>query len=334
MSQEPLPKGVEMPRALDLFLTNRVLCAVLAVWMLTAVYWVNILFGNLGLIAFVLLIVGVLLHLIVPSLFALISLGGGVKFSLQTGAIAAVLLLLLLSGSVSTVVVFMLLFVLLPVFAAQTMQRKGLGQAGWVLALVLFVGFASAMVVGASPQGLEVFVQQQFKPVFDEMIAGMPAGANADIAAMQNLQVMMVKVFPGFFILGLWFIWWTDLIYARNIAQKYGFYQGDEGNILSFSLPSMLAYVLLILLGVANLAAGDLQYIALSGVIVLAGLAAVQGVVVVHAWFKSKEMANTIIVMYVMLFFWSFVVVVFSLIGLLDMWFNFRRKFISATGEK
>ena len=59
MSQEPLPKGVAMPRALDLFLTNRVLCAVLAVLMLTAVYWVNILFGNLGLIAFILLIVGV-----------------------------------------------------------------------------------------------------------------------------------------------------------------------------------------------------------------------------------------------------------------------------------
>ena len=48
MSQEPLPKGVAMPRALDLFLTNRVLCAVLAVSMLTAVYWFNMLFGNLG----------------------------------------------------------------------------------------------------------------------------------------------------------------------------------------------------------------------------------------------------------------------------------------------
>ncbi len=334
MSQESPSKGIAMPKMLDLFLTNRVLCAALSVAMLTAVYWVNILFGNLGLVAFVLLLVGVLLHLAVPSLFALISLGGGIKFSLQTGAIAGGLLLLLLSGSVSTVVVFMLLFVLLPVFAAQTMQRKGLGQAGWVLALVLFVGFASAMVVGASPQGLEAFVQQQFKPVFAEMIAGIPTEAKSEIASVQSLQSMMVKVFPGFFILGLWFIWWTDLIFARNIAQKYGFYQGDDASILTFALPNVLAYVLFILLGVANLAAGDLQYLALSGVIVLAGLVAVQGVVVAHAWLKSREMVNTIIVMYVMLFFWSFVVVIFTLIGLLDMWFNFRRTYISATGEK
>lgn len=334
MSQEPLPQGATMPRALDLFLTNRVLCAVLAVLMLTAVYWFNILFGNLGLIAFILLIVGVLMHLAVPSLFALVSLGGGVKYSLQTGAIAGGLLLLLLSGSVSTVVVFILLFVLLPVFAARTMQRKGLGQAGWLLALVLFVGFATAMFVSASPQGLESFVSQQFKPVFAEMIAKIPAESKADIVAMQDLQTMMVKVFPGFFILGMWFIWWTDLIYARNIAQKYGFYQGDDSDILSFALPSMLAYVLLGFLGFANFATGNLQYLGISGAIVLAGLAAVQGVVVVHAWLKSREMVNTIIVMYVMLFFWSFVVVVFTLIGLLDMWFNFRRKFISATGEK
>ena len=323
-----------MPGIVDTFLTNKILCALLTVMMLTAVYWLDILFGNLGLIAFLFLLVGVLLHLGVPGLIALVSLGGGPQYSLQVGGIAALMLLLLASGSVSTVLVFLMLFVALPTIAAQVMRRQGIGQAGWLLAVFLFVGFATAMVMAASPQDLEAFVHQQFKPTFDAMIARIPPEAKEDIANMHTLQGMMVKVFPGFFIFGLWLIWWGDLILARRIAQKYGFYQGVDSPVLSFALPRVLVYVLLVLLGLANMATGNLQYLALNGVIVLSALIAVQGIAVSHAWLASKGMGNGVLVMYAMLFFWSFVVVIFTLIGLFDMWFNFRRKFVSATGEK
>jgi len=243
-------------------------------------------------------------------------------------------LLILSSGSIYTVAVFMLLFVVLPTFSALTMQRKGVGQAAWLLALVLFFGVVFAMMVSAGAQNMEAFVNQQFKPVFDEMIANIPPEAKSDIVAMQGLQTMMVKVFPGFFVFGLWLIWWSGVVFARKLALRYAFYQGNADDILSFALPKALAFVLLLFMGFANLASGNLQYIALAGVIVLAGLVAVQGVIVVHSWLKSRDMVNTIIVMYVMLFFWFGVVVIFALIGLLDIWFNFRRKYISATGEK
>ena len=334
MRPEPSPIGEPMPKVVDLFLTNRVLCAVLAVMMLTSAYWFNMLVGNLRMVAFVFLMFGVLLHLAVPSLFALVSLGGGLKYSLQVGGIAAILLFVLSSGSLNTVLVFILLFVVLPAFAVQVMQQKGLGHAGWILALVLFFGVAFAMMVSAGSQDVEAFVHQQFQPVFDTMISRIPPGAKSDIIAMQGLQSMMVKVFPGFFVFGLWIIWWSDLIFARKVAQKYGFYQGEEKDVLSFSLPKTVAFVLLIFLGFANLADGNLQYLALSGVMMLAGMLAVQGVVVAHAWLKSRSMMSTILVMYVMLFFWSFVVVIFALLGLVDIWFNFRRNIVSTTGEK
>jgi len=334
MNQEPAPQGIAMPKVVEMFLTNRVLCAVLAVMMLSSAYWFDMLFGNLRMIAFIFLLVGVVLHLAVPSLFAVVMLGGGLKYSLQVGAIAALLLLALSSGSVYTSVVFLMLFVLLPVFAAQTMQRQGLGQAAWLLVLVLFFVIAVAMMFGASPLGLEVFVHQQFQSVFDGMIARIPPEAKEDIVSMHALQDMMVKVFPGFFVLGLWLLWWGDLILAQKVALKYGFYQGVNVDVLSFTLPKTLVFVLLVFMAFANMAADNLQYLAFSGALVLAGLMALQGVIVGHAWMKSRSMGSAIIVMYVMLFFWSFVIVIFTFIGLLDIWFNFRRKFISTTGEK
>jgi len=334
MNQEPSPQVTAMPKVVDVFLTNKVLCALLAVMMLTSAYWFDMLFGNLRMIAFFFLLAGVLLHLAVPSLFALVTLGGGLQYSLQAGGIAALLLLVLSSGSVYTSVVFMLLFVVLSGFAALTLQRQGLGQTAWLLILVLFFGVVFAMIGSATPQDMEVFVNQQFKPVFDEMIARVPPEAKSDIEAMQTLQVMMVKVFPGFFIFGLWLIWWSDVLLARKLAMRYGFYQGNTDDILSFALPKMLVVVLLIFMGFANLAVGNLQYAALAGVIVLASLLAMQGVIVVHVWLKRKAMTGAILVMYVMLFFWSVIVIIFALIGLFDIWFNFRRTFMSATGEK
>ncbi len=334
MSQQPSPSGVMMPKVVDLFLTNKVPCAVLAVVMLSSVYWIDMLFGSLGVLALILVVFGVLLHLVVPGLFALVTLGGGLKYSLQTGAIAAILLLLFTSGSIGTAVVFFLLFVVLPSFSARLLQQQGMGQAAWLLALVLCSGVGFAMVAGAGGQSVESLVQQQFQPVFDEMLASIPPGATAEVASVQHLQAVMVKVFPGFFILSLCLIWWSDVLLARKLAIHYGFYQGNTDGVLAFALPKVLVYVLLILLPFANMAEGNVQYLALGAAIVLAGLLAVQGVMVAHAWLKNRNMVNTIVVMYVLLFFWFGVVVMFALIGLLDVWFNFRRNFGSATGEK
>jgi hypothetical protein len=334
MNQDSAHNGTTMPRALDFFLTKRVPCALLAVMMLTSAYWFNVLFGNIPLLGFLFVLVGMLLHLAVPGLFALVMFGGGLKYSLQVGGIAALSVLLLSSGSFYAMLIFMALFVALPVMTAVVIQRQGLGKAAWLLALGLFLAVVLALTISSNAESIEAFVNQLFKPIFDNMVASLPPGETEAVLQIHQLQAMMVEIFPGILAFGLWVFWWGFILYARKTAVKYSFYQGDNSEILTLLLPKQLVYVLLVFIGLANIAAGDVQYVALNGVLVIAGLVSVQGVMVVHTWLKSREMLNTIIVMYVMLFFWSFIVVVFVLIGLLDIWFNFRRNLVSTTGEK
>jgi len=326
--------GKPMPSLLDFVLTKRVPCALMIVAMLTSAYWFNVLFGNIPLVGFLLMLMGLLLHLAVPGVFALILFGGGLTFSLQVGGIAALLLLLLSAGSVNTVLIFLALFVIIPVYAAQTVQRQGLGQASWLLAISLFITVIVALMIAADAEGIQGFILQLFKPMFDSMVATLPVGDAEALAALRELQDIIVKSFPGLLVISIWLTWWGDILYARKVAKGYGFYQGDESSMLELVLPKKLVYVLFALAVVAGMSDGDVQYLAANGLLVLAGLIAVQGVSVAHTWLKSRGMMNTIVVMYVMLFIWSVVVVAFVFIGLLDIWFNFRRNIVPTTGEK
>lgn len=334
MNQDTEQSPAALPKLVDFFLTNRVPCAAMVVVMLTAAYGFSVLFGHIPIIGFLMVVVGMLLNLAVPSVFALTLFGGGLFYSLQVGVIASALILFLSSGSMSITLLFFVVFVMASVFAARTMQRQGLGQAAWLLAVILFAVVILSLMVAMDTTGIQAFVSELFKPMFDDMVRSVPAGEAQAVASVHQLQGWVINIFPGFMVLSLWFVWWGNIVYARKTAKRYGFYQGNESGMLTFALPSVSIYVWVAFAAVAWLATGDLQYIASNGLLVLSGLFAVQGVMVAHAWLESRNMVNTVIVMYVMLFFWSAVVVLFIVVGLLDFWFNFRRNMVSATGEK
>ena len=334
MSQKAENTGAMMPPMVKFFLTKRVPCAFIVVMMLTSAYWFDALFGNIPLIGFLLVLLGMALHLTVPSVFALVLFGGGLGYSLQVGGIAALGILMLSSGSVYAVLIFLGLFVLVPVLIALAMQRQGLNQASWRLAIAIFLLVVAALMIAMDAEGIKAFVTQMFKPMFDSLAANVPAGETVAVESLRQLQKAMIDVFPGLLVLSLWLIWWGNILFARKLAKRFGFYQGDDSTMLTLFLPRQLVYILFVFALISSVAEGDLQYIAMSGMFVLSGLLAVQGIVVAHAWLKSRGMMNSIVVMYVMLFFWSIVIVVFMMIGLFDIWFNFRRNIISATGEK
>jgi len=334
MNQEPAKQTLAMPKLLETLLTNKVPCAFLVLMMLTSAYWLNALFGSVPLLGFLALLLGSLLLMAVPTVFAVVLFGGGLSFSLQVGGIAGLAILLLSSGSIGITLVFLVLFMVLPVLAASQMQlSNGFDRASWFLALGLLIFTMFAMWLVADT-GLKDLMLQMLAPMFNDMLAAVPAGETEALLSIAELRDVLVLILPGFLVFSIWLTWWGDILFARKIAKKYAFYRGDERTMLDIRLPPNIAYALIVAAALANMASGDVQYVAMNALLVLAGLLAVQGVAVVHVWLKSREMMNTIVVMYVMLFFWSVVVLFFMIVGLFDIWFNYRRNIVSAIGEK
>ncbi|MDX8383699.1 MAG: DUF2232 domain-containing protein, partial [Ghiorsea sp.] len=280
MSQEPTPNVQAMPKMLELFLTNRLPCALLVVLMLTSVYWFNVLFGNVPVVGFLMLLLGSVLMMSVPIVFALVLFGGGLNFTMQVAGIVALAVFILSSGSLNLALAILLSCAVIPVFSALRMQREdGFHQSAWSLAVGLLV-FTFIAMWFTSDAGIKDWMQQMLAPMFDDMLASVPVGETEVLLSIQSLRDVMVMIFPGLMVFSLWLTWWGNILFARKLAKKYGFYRGDECSMLYFRLPTKLVYALLVLLALTNMASGDIQYVAMNTLLVLAGLIAVQGIAV------------------------------------------------------
>lgn len=322
--------------AAKLVLTRRLPCAALALLMFTAILWLPAGLAGVPAISLLLAMLAMALHLLTPALFALITFGGGMHFSLQVAGIAAIAFTALSGFRILPGLIMFTLYGLLPAMAALGIQRPGgLNRSAQHLMLGLAMATFAALIAGAGAQhvDLHAFVDHLLAPVFDAVDAQMrTSGGRESIQMLAEARRMTVWIFPGMIALCLWLTWWSNLLIARNVALRYGFYRGEQTAMLNVRFGKALAGMFLLALALANLTAGSLQYVALGAAIAIGGMLAIEGIAVVHTWLKLRRMQLTIVVMYLILLMWSVMVLPFVIIGLLDIWFDYRRNMQPAHG--
>jgi len=325
-----------LPPIAQFILTRRIACAALALVMFTAAIW-GVAAGGVPLLAVIMSFAGLILHMLTPTLFALIVFGGGLIYSLQVAGIAALAVTVITGFSLMSGAVFLLLYAILPALAAVSLARiGGIRRSAQQLALGLFVATITALLAGAESQGVDMhtFVEQMLAPIFNTLFSSIPSGEQAALTSIVEIQTMTAWALPGFLAFSLWMLWWMDVLLARKIAVKYGFYKGDHSEMLMIRFDKGTGIALIVAAALANITEGSVQYIAISTGIMLAGLLALQGVSVAHLWLRARGMQMTLVIMYLLLFIWSVMVLPFIIVGLLDIWFDFRRNFISTDGGK
>ena len=325
-----------LPPIAQFLLTRRIPCAGLALVMFTAAIWGSALTG-IPALAFLVSLMGLTLHMLTPALFALIVFGGGLIYALQVAAISALAVVAITEFNLMSGAVFLLLYAVLPALAASSLTRiAGLQQSAQRLALGLFLATMTALLAGSASQGvsMHLFVEQMIEPLFNGVSSSIPAGEVAALDALEQTKRMTAWVLPGFMAFSLWMVWWLDVILARRVAVNYGFYRGDHSEMLMIRFDRVAGITFLAAAALANVMDGSVQYIAISIAIMLGGLLALQGVSVAHLWIRARGMRVTLFVMYLLLLIWSAMVLPFIIVGLLDIWFDFRRNSVSANGEE
>lgn len=331
MSAEP----AQLPRAAAFILTRRLPCAALMVLMLMAVVWVPGLFLGLPLLASLAMAIGVGIHILTPGLMALVTYGGGGLYALQVAAIAGLAVSAMSGFALVPGLIVFTLYGLLPIAAAGSLMRPdGVRRSAQYLAMGMGLAVLAALMIGSASQGIAVseMVGKLLGPVFEAMQKQLASSDPAGLQVLQQARQMTELILPGIMALGLWFTWWGDIVFARSMAERYGFYRGHAGDLLGLRFGKALAYAFLLLLVVANFADGDAQYIAVNALILLGGLLAAQGVAVGHSWLKARGMNLAIGLMYVMLLIWSAMIIPFVIVGLLDIWFDYRRNMAAPGG--
>lgn len=320
-----------MPPILSFFLTRRLPCAVLMTAMLLAMWLPATVPGLPQAIAMLVMTVGMVLHMMTPALVALITFGGGFAFALHVVAIGAVAVTLMSGLSLVTGTIVFLLYGLLPIFAAMAiMQERGIRRSAQYIAAGSGIAVLAGLFLAATVQdmGLREWVNLLLEPVFMDLPQTVPT---EQLQAMQAFRESMVSMMPALLALGLWAAWWGNVALARHWAKRYDFYRGCELSILTLGFSKVLAYLFVALMIMALVVTGDLLYLVNNSAIMVGGLLAFQGIMVAHSWLKAKGLTFSIGLMYFMLLIWSVMIIPFVIVGLMDMWFDYRRK-IPAVG--
>jgi len=249
-------------------------------------------------------------------------------FAIQVAALAALGVTLTTGFAVMPGLIVFVLYGLVPVMGAVLMMRAdGVRRSAQFMGLGLGIISLLGLIIAAAARhvGIEELVGQILAPMFEGVKAQIPAGEIQAAQVIEQSRQMMVDILPGLVVLGLWFTWWGDVIFGRNFARKYGFYQGEQARLLSLNFGKPVAYLFLVLLILMNLGSGDLHYIAVNAALLIGGMLAAQGIAVGHSWLKAKGMMFSIAMMYLMLVIWSILIIPFVIIGLMDIWFDYRR---------
>ncbi len=311
-----------MPSAAEWILTHRLPCALVAVLMFGATLW----FAGTGLSIPLLA-----LHLLTPALFALITLGGGAMFGIQVAALAAVLVSVAAHTSLEPGLMLLTLYGLLPILAASSLNRAGgISRSAQHLAIGLGTAMLGVLIAVASSHDVTVkaFVGQALSPLFDAM----RGQRDMDAALFQRIRHITIWIFPGLMALSLWLVWWGNVLLARSVAIYYGFFRGDARPMSALRLDSRIAYLFLVLVAVGVAAQGTVQYLAVNTDLLIAGLLSAQGLAVAHTWLQIRQMKMLAVLIYIVLLIQPVLVLPFTIIGLFDIWFDYRRNMAPKNG--
>jgi len=334
--QDQTPAPQPMPPALSYVLAHRLPCATLMLVMLMCAVWLPALAEGVPVfIAMLLTTVGLSLHILAPALIALVTFGGGVVFATHVAALAAAGVAVVAGFALLPGLVVFVLYGLIPILGAVLMMRPdGVRRSAQYLAFGLGGLTLLGLAVAAAMQdtGIKGLMDALLAPMFDSVQQQVPSGEPEAVQVLEQSRQMMVEILPGLMALGVWFTWWGDVIFARNFARKFGFYQGEATSLLSLGFGKPVAYLFLVLMVLMNLGAGELHYIAVNAAILIGGLLAAQGIAVGHSWLKTKGMLFSIAMMYFMLIIWSILIIPFVIIGLMDIWFDYRRNMPAVGG--
>jgi len=318
-----------LPPIASFILTKHLACATLALVLLSSIVWLPALFSSIPLLALLFSFIAVILHMLTPALFALIFMGGGMRYTLQVSGLVAAVVMVLSGFDVLLGLMVGLFYCVLPALAANSLRLMGgVSRSASQLAWRMFAAVMVGLLMGSQSQDLSMhaFVDQLLAPMFEVIQSSAQAGtAQLDAEALLQTKVLLGWIMPGFMAFSLWLVWWSNVLLARKVAMRYGFYTGDTGTLLSVRFGKPIGYALMLSLILANVDAGSVQYIAAGLALMLAGVLSVQGIAVAHVWLKARGMNMLIAMMYVLLFIWFMMVIPFIILGLLDIWFDYRR---------
>jgi len=144
--------------------------------------------------------------------------------------------------------------------------------------------------------------------------------------SLDRIQYVLVRIMPSLAVASTLFVSWTNLIAARSIMQRRGLSFPDFGRLNLWRAPEPLIWGVIGCGIIMFVPATEIRLIGVNGLLFLLTVYFIQGIAIVSFFFEKKNVPRTVRgVLYVMIAFQQIFLLAVIVIGLFDMWINFRK---------
>ena len=210
-----------------------------------------------------------------------------------------------------------------------SVEKTVAGACGIVLAAgVLVILIYSAMQSTAIGSLVSAYVAANLElslKLYREI--GIPKETVDTIAgSLDRIQYVLVRLLPSLAAASTLFVAWTNLIAARPIFTRFGVAMPDFGRLNLWRAPDPLVWGVIGCGASMLLPANDIRIVGLNGLLVLLTIYFIQGIAIVSFFFEKKSVPRPFrVALYSLIAFQQIFLLVIILIGLFDIWINFRK---------
>jgi uncharacterized protein YybS (DUF2232 family) len=214
------------------------------------------------------------------------------------------------------------------------LQSRGVGAAQAiiltvvalsVLAVLLFLGQAYAL--GQAPQDLLREKTAEIMATVAKVLGDAGAGASGSLipgVASAEVQALLERLLPGLMVANLGLVAWLNVVLARQLSFMLG-WGAPAPPLYHWEAPEWLIFTLLGAGFLLLVPVGGVRFVGLNLLLVLAVLYFAQGLAVVATWFHRLGLPRPLRVIGYPLMFLNPVFFVIIILGLMDLWLDFRR---------
>lgn len=193
-----------------------------------------------------------------------------------------------------------------------------------VLAIIIFLGQAYSL--GQAPKEL---LAQKTGEVMAAVgkILGDEGGASGSMfpgVAAGELRALLERLLPGLMVANLGLVAWLNVVLSRQISSLLG-WGAPEAPMYYWEAPEWLIFGLLGAGFLLLVPVSGVRFVGLNLLLVLAVLYFAQGLAVVATWFHRLGIPQPLRVVGYPLMFLNPVFFVIIILGLMDLWLDFRR---------
>jgi hypothetical protein len=192
--------------------------------------------------------------------------------------------------------------------------------------LLILVG--QGYYLGLTPQALLAQKAQGIAEGLKKLAADAGAGAPVHMVPglpALDLAALLRKVLPALLVINTTLVVWINVVLARQLASILGMREADDPPLYLWYTPEWLIFALLGAGFLALVPVPQVKVLSLNLLLILALLYFSQGVAVVSAWLNRLQVPRFLRVPGYLLLFWNPMFILTTILGLLDLWLDFRR---------